>query len=171
MAKESTVAPKERVNIVYKPATDAQEEVELPLKMLMVGDYTGTEDGRLIEERKPVSVDKTNFNDVLAAHNVKIKASVPNKLSQDKDAGELSVSLNMKTMRDFDPDQLAEQVPELKQLLKVREALVSLKGPLGNLPSFRKELQATLDDKDKLAALYQELNLEAADKAAPKGDE
>ncbi|TFG58762.1 MAG: type VI secretion system contractile sheath small subunit, partial [Deltaproteobacteria bacterium] len=33
MAKEGTVAPKERVNIVYRPALgDAKEEVELPLK-------------------------------------------------------------------------------------------------------------------------------------------
>jgi len=41
MAKEGSVAPKERVNIVYKPATGgAQEEVELPLKLMMLGDYT-----------------------------------------------------------------------------------------------------------------------------------
>ena len=39
MSKEGSVAPKERVNIIYKPATgNAQEEVELPLKILMVGD-------------------------------------------------------------------------------------------------------------------------------------
>ena len=36
MAKEGSVAPRERVNIVYKPATgDAQEEKELPLKLLV----------------------------------------------------------------------------------------------------------------------------------------
>ena len=43
MAKEhQSVAPKERVNITYKPATgDQKSEVELPLKMLFLGDYTG----------------------------------------------------------------------------------------------------------------------------------
>ena len=41
MAKEGSVAPKERINIKYSPSTgDAQEEVELPLKMMMMGDYT-----------------------------------------------------------------------------------------------------------------------------------
>ena len=50
MAKEGTVAPKERINIVYKPATgDAQEDVELPLKMLFIGDYTGRPDPRSVE--------------------------------------------------------------------------------------------------------------------------
>ena len=34
MAKEASVAPKERINIVYRPATgDVKEDVELPLKI------------------------------------------------------------------------------------------------------------------------------------------
>ena len=53
MAKEASVAPRERVNITYKPATgDAKAEVELPLKMLMIGDYTLRPDERPLEERK-----------------------------------------------------------------------------------------------------------------------
>src|SRR5262245_28490137 len=47
MSKEGSVAPKERVNITYKPATgNAKEEVELPLKLLMIGDYTCRPDPR-----------------------------------------------------------------------------------------------------------------------------
>ena len=42
---EGSVAPKERVNIVYKSSVgDQTEEVELPLKLLMLGDYTGLSD-------------------------------------------------------------------------------------------------------------------------------
>jgi len=52
MAKEASVAPRERVNIVYRPATgDAQEEIELPLKLLVVGDFTGKTDERMLEDR------------------------------------------------------------------------------------------------------------------------
>ncbi|HKT99965.1 MAG TPA: type VI secretion system contractile sheath small subunit, partial [Paraburkholderia sp.] len=41
MASDGSVAPKERVNIVYRPATgDAKAEVELPLKLLVLGDFT-----------------------------------------------------------------------------------------------------------------------------------
>ena len=37
MAQEASVAPKERVNIVYRPATgDASSEIELPLKVLVL---------------------------------------------------------------------------------------------------------------------------------------
>src|SRR5690349_17375844 len=66
MAKEASVAPKERVNIIYKPAGDAQEDVELPLRILMLGDFTGRADETPVEERKPINIDKDNFNDVLA---------------------------------------------------------------------------------------------------------
>ena len=77
MAKEASVAPKERVNIVYRPATgDAKEEVELPLKFLVMGDFTGAADERAVEDRKPVSIDKDNFDDVLAAADIKMEAVV-----------------------------------------------------------------------------------------------
>ena len=59
MAKEGTVAPKERVNIVYRPATGgAQAEIELPLKLLVLGDFTGRPDSTMLEERKAIQVDK-----------------------------------------------------------------------------------------------------------------
>lgn len=42
MAKQGSVAPKERINIRYVPATGGeQEEVELPLKLLVTGDFQG----------------------------------------------------------------------------------------------------------------------------------
>ena len=67
MANEGSVAPQERVNITYKSSTGgAQQEVELPLKMLFLGDYTGRPDGRPLEERKPINVDKDNFQQVHA---------------------------------------------------------------------------------------------------------
>ena len=41
MAKDGSVAPKERINITFKPAVGgAQEDVELPLKLLVLGDFS-----------------------------------------------------------------------------------------------------------------------------------
>ena len=81
MAKEGSVAPKERVNIVYKPATGgAQAEIELPLKMMMLGDFTTRADATPLEERKTVQVDKDNFNDVMSQHKLGRHFNVPDKL-------------------------------------------------------------------------------------------
>jgi type VI secretion system protein ImpB len=159
MAKEGSVAPKERVNIVYKPSTgDAQEEVELPLKLMMIGDYTLRDDDTPVEDRKPINIDKDNFNDVMGKHDLSLDLNVPNRLSG-QDGDELSVSLKFDKMKDFEPEQVARQVPELSKVLELREALVALKGPLGNVPAFRRMIQAALSDDDARDKLLKELKI------------
>jgi len=159
MAKEGSVAPKERVNIVYKPATgDAQAEVELPLKILMMGDYTLKSDSTPLEERKPVNVDKDNFNEVMAKQNLEVSMNVADKLS-DTAGNEMSVTLKFSSLADFGPEGVVNQVPELRKLLELRSALSALKGPLGNIPAFRKKIQGLLGDAEGRQKLMGELGL------------
>lgn len=159
MASDGSVAPKERVNIVYKPATgDAREEVELPFKQLVIGDFTLQEDARPVDERTPIRVDKDNFNDVLKAQGLTLSLSVENKLADDAAPDErLAVNLKFESIRDFEPDAIVEQVDELRQLIALREALKALKGPLGNLPDFRKKLQQLVQDDEAREQLLKEL--------------
>ena len=160
MAKEGSVAPKERVNIVYRPATgDAKEEVELPLKLLVVGDFTSTPDGRMVEEREPINIDKDNFNEVLKAQNLSLDLTVPNKLSEDPDA-ELNVSVKFESIKDFEPEAIAKNTPELNKLLELRESLNSLKGPMSNRPEFRKKIQELIKDEAAREQLLEELKIE-----------
>ncbi|MCA9655887.1 MAG: type VI secretion system contractile sheath small subunit [Myxococcales bacterium] len=158
MPKEGSVAPKERVNIVYKPAVDGAEEVELPLKILAIGDYTGRADDRPVEDRKPINIDKDNFNEVMEKHELGVDINVPDELSGEKDA-ELGVSLKFKNLKDFTPEGVANQVPELQKLLELRNALTALKGPLGNRPAFRKQLQDLLGDEAGRKKLMDELGM------------
>lgn len=160
MAKESSVAPKERINIVYKPATGgAQEERELPLKLLMLGDYTLREDDTPLEDRKPISVDKDNFNEVMRSQGLGLSFTVKDRLSGEEGA-ETAVSLKFNTLKDFGPESIVNQVPELNKLMELRQALVALKGPLGNVPAFRKNLQAILRDDAAREKLLKELGVE-----------
>jgi len=159
VAKELSVAPKERINIKYVPATgDQQEEVELPLKMVVMGDFTGRADETPVEERSTVSIDKNNFNDVLREMDLERTIEVQNTLSDDPEAT-LSMSLDFKTLKDFDPDAIAQKVPELKNLVDLREALIALKGPLGNMPQFRKALAEMLGDEEKREEILKELSI------------
>lgn len=160
MAKEGSVAPRERVNIVYKPATNMDEDVELPFKVVMLGDFTGREDETPLEERKRINVDKDNFDDVLAAQNIQLDLSVKDRLSPEAQEGdELPVHLRVQKTKDFQPEQVAQQVPELKSLLEIREALVALKGPLGNVKAFSKKLREVLQDDAARERLMRELNI------------
>jgi len=162
MAKEGSVAPKERINVTFKPATGgAQEEIELPLKLLAIGDYTLRKDDRKLEERKPISIDKMTFDDVLAKQALSLTLSVPNRLQEAKDGEELGVQLKVNTMKDFNPASLVDQVPELRKLMELRDALVALKGPLGNAPSFRKAIEGVLADDESRGRVLGELGLNA----------
>ena len=148
------------MNIVYKPSTgDAQEEIELPLKVLVMGDFTLRDDETPVEERKAINVDKDNFDDVLGAQKVALDFNVKSKLSDEPDA-QLGVKLDFKSMKDFDPDAIVQKVPELKKLMDLREALKALKGPLGNVPAFRKKIQSQIQDEGTRARLLKELGIE-----------
>lgn len=165
MAKEQSVAPKERINIVYKPATNMDEEVELPLKMVVLSDFTGRQDDTPLEDRKIINVDKDNFNEVLQKQNIRVQIGVKDRLNPNAQEGdEIPVDLAIKSLKSFDPEEVARQIPELASLLEVREALVALKGPLGNIKDFSKRLKDVLSDDAARERLMKELNLGGEEK-------
>ena len=95
---------------------------------------------------------------------LKVDASVDDRLSDEADA-KMSVHLKFDSLRDFEPEQVVNQVPELRKLLELRQALVALKGPLGNTPAFRKAIQGIVDDEGARAALLKELGAGDDEKA------
>jgi type VI secretion system protein ImpB len=157
-AKNSgSVAPKERINISYRPAVgNAKEGVELPFKLLVLGDFTKTNNENSIEDRTLININKRNFNDVIESLDLKVEFSVKNKLSDDGD--DIGISLDIKELSDFEPDNIIEQVDELKKVLQLRDALKALKGPLGNSPKMRKTIQKLLGDESSRKALKSEIN-------------
>jgi len=156
---EATVAPKERVNIVYKSNTgDQSEDIELPLKLLMLGDFSGKPNDETLEDRAPININKDNFSDVMTGLKLSLDMNVKDTLSED--GQDLSVHLDIKSIKDFSPDNVASQMPELRDMIEMRKALQALKGPLGNVPAFRKTIQRILNEDDTRAQMMKELGLE-----------
>ena len=159
MPEEGFVAPQERVNIVYRSHVgDTEEEVELPLKLLMLGDFTLRPDDTLFEDRAPISVDKGNFDEVMCKQDLELNISVRNRLKEGPDS-ELGLRLKFERLEDFEPASMARQVPELSGLLELRAALLSLKSPLSRIPAFRGKIQEILGDEARRLRLSQELGL------------
>ncbi|EAI2854826.1 type VI secretion system contractile sheath small subunit [Campylobacter jejuni] len=145
---DGSYAPKERINITYKAKTNGQnEDVELPLKLMVMANLKGKNETPL-EEREILQINKINFDQVMRKLNITTSFSVKNTLGTG--AEELDVKLNIASIKDFSPDSLAKQIPELNKLLQLREALMALKGPMGNIPDFRKAvLEALKNEKTK----------------------
>lgn len=162
MSDQGSVAPKERINITFKPATGgAQEEIELPLKVLVVGDFNQRKDTRPVEDREPITLDADTFGEVMKSQNLELSLTVPNKLDASNPDSNLAVNLKFSSLHDFTPDNIVAAVPELAKLLELRGALKALKGPLGNVPDFRNKLQTIIQDPANRAKLLAELGLES----------
>jgi len=131
----------------------------------VLGDFTQQADERKLEDRKPVSIDKNNFDEVLANQKLGLTLSVSNRLQDEDDSQELAMDLRINSMKDFNPASLVDQVPEMKKLMELRDALMALKGPLGNAPAFRKAIESVLEDDDSRARVLGEIGLNAP---APK---
>jgi type VI secretion system protein ImpB len=156
--KEASIAPKERINVTFKPATGgAVEEIELPMKVMVLGDFLQRHDPRNLLDRKPVPINKNNFEEVMANQKLGLELTIPNVLQDGEVENELPVNLQIGSMKDFEPAPILEQIPETNKLMRIREALVSLKGPMGNMPAFRKALDEVLKDPRQRAAVQKEL--------------
>jgi len=60
--------------------------------------------------------------------------------------GEENVRLTFRQMKDFEPEQVARQIPQLKAMLAMRNLLRDLKSNLLDNATFRKELETILKD-------------------------
>ncbi|WP_268797278.1 type VI secretion system contractile sheath small subunit [Pseudomonas huanghezhanensis] len=148
--------PKARVNIKLDLHTGgAQKKVELPLKLMVMGDYSNGREQRPLSERSKVDINKNNFDNVLADFAPELKFAVENTLLGD--ASDTPVELNFQSMRDFEPEQVARQIPQLRALLAMRNLLRDLKSNLLDNATFRVELERILKDDDLSNELRAEL--------------
>ena len=147
--------PKARINLKLALHTGgAQKKIELPLKLLTVGDFSNGKENRPLSERDKINVNKNNFNSVLSEFNPEVNLTVPNTMAGD--GSEESIKLNFSDIKDFEPEQL-------RAMLAMRNLLRDLKSNLLDNATFRKELEKILKDP----ALSQELRDEMS-ALAPK---
>lgn len=171
MAKGASKARESRVNISISDKLRGGAEPELPFRVLVMGDYTLKDDGRPIEEREPLDINKSNFDSVMQSFNLSLDFSAENRLGGE---GELPVSLRFGTLKDFRPEAIARQVPELKNLLELRDAMKALRPKMGNKAAQKELIDAIKDPevRDKIIGMIAKTDAPAAAAAgdAPAGD-
>jgi type VI secretion system protein ImpC len=89
----------------------SQPVPEKPFRVLLLGDFSGTAPKKPLPSRKPVQVDRDNFDDVLAAFHPELKLHLG-----DEDLATLQFS----ALDDFHPDRLFEQVDMFRKLCETR---------------------------------------------------
>ncbi|MEN4979153.1 type VI secretion system contractile sheath small subunit [Erwinia billingiae] len=156
--------PKARVNIKLDVHTgNAHKKMELPLKLLVTGDFSNGQEQRVLSEREKINVNKNNFDSVLAEFSPALNISVENTLAGD--GSEENVRLTFRDMNDFTPEQVARQIPQLNAMLAMRNLLRDLKANLLDNVTFRKELETILKNPALSDELRGELSALAPEKA------
>jgi type VI secretion system protein ImpB len=160
--------PKSRVQITLDLHTGgARKKVELPLKLLVAGDFSAGKEQVPLAERKKINIDKNNFDSVLGDLHPELKIGAENTLAGD--GSELPVSLSFQSMKDFEPERVARQIPELQALLAMRNLLRDLKSNLLDNGTFRREFEKILKDQSLSEQLRGELAQIATAAAQPEG--
>ncbi|KIT17898.1 type VI secretion system contractile sheath small subunit [Jannaschia aquimarina] len=144
-----------RVNISYEDPYDSEKMIELPFIMGVMSDLSGNASSKEkpeMEEREFRDVTgatlDTFMNDVAPATSF----AVENKLDPDSE-DKLGVHLEFRSMDDFNPARVAEQVPALNKLLEARKQLANLQRYMNSKPKAQEQIRMLLQDPELMAAL------------------
>src|SRR5438876_9577157 len=158
-----------RVQITYDVETNgALQKVELPFVVGVLADLSGKPKEALkpLKDRKVVTIDRDNFNDVLARATPRVAMKVQNRLTEEDT--KLGVELNCKHMDDFEPARIAQQVGPLRELLEMREKLNQLLTKMEGNDKLEALLSDVLNNTDKAKGILKELGEPGAEAPKPE---
>ena len=148
--------PKSRVNFQLDLHTGgAGKKSELPLKLLAVGDFSNGKEQRSLSERNKININKNNFDSVMAELLPTVDLLVESTLSGE--ARIENIKLNFGSVKDFEPEQVARNIPSLRALISMRNLLRDLKANLLDNVEFRRELEKIMKDPAMSSELRAEL--------------
>jgi type VI secretion system protein ImpB len=142
-----------RVQMTYDVEIgDAIENKELPFVLGVVGDYGGNsrKEQKRLKDRRFVNIDNDNFDEVLAGVEPVAQFQAPNRLTGE---GDIAVELQFRSMADFRPEAIVQQVEPLARLLDARSKLADLRNKLAGNDRLEDLLTDVLQNTDQLAKL------------------
>lgn len=146
-----------RVQMTYDVEIgDAIENKELPFVMGVVGDFGGQSqvEQKRLKERKFVGVDRDNFDEVMKGIEPRAAFQVADELGEGN--GRFGVDLTFKSMDDFRPEAVVQQVEPLKKLLEARTKLADLRNKMAGNDKLEDLLSDVLSSTEKMAELGQQ---------------
>jgi len=149
---------KPRVHIIYDVETEgAVVQKELPFVVGVMGDFSGDPSQPLkpLNDRKFIQIDRDNLDEVMAKMTPGLRMKVDNTLADD--GSQMSVELAFKSMADFEPAAVVQQVEPLRKLLDVRNQLRDLLSKADRSEDLENLLEQVLTNQEQLDALSKQL--------------
>lgn len=156
---------KPRVHITYDVETNgAMETKEIPYVVGVMGDFSGDSDvaKKSLKERRFIDLKKDKFDQVMARLEPGVKMKVEDVLSGEE-GKEFAVDLKFRSMEDFDPEKVVEQVEPLRKLMETRNQLRDLMAKADGSEELESLLEQILNDEGKLSELQAQLGSKDAE--------
>jgi type VI secretion system protein ImpB len=153
-----------RVHITYDVEIgDAIELKEIPFVVGVLGDLSGKPEEPLpkLKDRKFVEIDRDNFDRVLEGQKPRLAFRVDNKLTGEDT--KMAVELRFKSMDDFHPERVVQQIDPLRKLLDVRNRLSDLLNKLDGNDRLDELLQQVISSTESLEQLGKEAGVATTD--------
>lgn len=150
---------KPRVHITYDVEIgDAIQKKELPFVVGILTDLSGMPASPLpdLKFRKFVEIDRDNFAEIMQVIAPRLVLRINNYLSESNP--EVSIELNFKSMEDFEPQKIAQNVPALNLLYQKRTNLKNLITKMDGNDDLAALLTQIMKNKDNLNKLKSELD-------------
>ena len=160
MAKRESVQKKlqrirpPRVQLTYDVEVgDGKEIKELPFVVGVLGDFSAASEVEKtkLKDKKFINVDLDNIDEVMESLAPRANFQVENTLTED--GGKMSVDLTFKSMADFTPEQVVQQVDPLQKLVAARERLSDLRNKISNNERLEDLLDEVLHNTDQIRRL------------------
>lgn len=167
MAKRESVQKKlqrirpPRVQLTYDVEVgDGKEIKELPFVVGILGDFSAASklEKAKLKDKKFINVDLENIDEVIESLAPRANFQVRNTLTEE--SGNMSIDLTFKSMDDFRPENVAQQVEPLKKMVIARERLTDLRNKISNNERLEDLLDEVLQNTDQVRKLSTEVEHE-----------
>lgn len=167
MAKRESVQKKlqrirpPRVQLTYDVEVgDSKEIKELPFVVGILGDFSAASqlEKAKLKDKKFINVDLENIDEVIESLAPRANFQVKNTLTEE--SGNMSIDLTFKSMADFRPENVAQQVEPLKKMVIARERLTDLRNKISNNERLEDLLDEVLQNTDQVRKLSAEVEHE-----------
>lgn len=140
----------------------------MPMKVLVIGDFSGSGVRNILH----TPIDKENFVKIISNISPRFSANIINKLGSGRK--ELNIDIAFKSVGDFHPDNILNQVEPLKKIVSARKTLANLLDKQCTFSDAKAYLETLSEEgsiiKDIILELNEQTYSDTANKAINKID-
>jgi type VI secretion system protein ImpB len=151
-----------RVQITYDVEIGGAIELkELPFVVGVMGDFVGKPEEALpaFKNRKFVEIDPDNFDQVMAGMAPRLAYTTENRMQDD--GSKMGVELKFKSIEDFEPDRVVQQIEPLRKLVEARQKLADLRSKMDGNEKLESMLEDIISNADQQKQLSDALGVDS----------